>query len=85
MEVIFAPKAVVDLEYWKSAGNKKIQKKITDLLNSILAHPFAGIGKPEALKFDYAGCWSRRINKEHRFIYEVVGDTIQVLSLKDHY
>ena len=77
MEIIFAPKALKDLKHWKSSGSSKIQKKITDLVS--------GIGKPEPLKHEFAGCWSRRINEEHRLIYEVHGNTIEILSLKDHY
>jgi toxin YoeB len=85
MEIIFAPKALKDLKHWKSSGNSKIQKKITDLINSISENPFAGIGKPEPLKHEFAGCWSRRINDEHRIIYEVSENLIEILSLKDHY
>jgi len=50
MEVIFASKALKDLKHWKSSGSPKIQKKITELVNSISEHPFTGIGKPEPLK-----------------------------------
>ncbi|MCF8359357.1 MAG: Txe/YoeB family addiction module toxin [Prolixibacteraceae bacterium] len=47
--------------------------------------PFEGIGKPEPLKYDLTGCWSRRINQEHRIVYEVRDDKIFILSLKEHY
>jgi toxin YoeB len=50
-----------------------------------LETPFEGIGKPEPLKLDWTGMWSRRINKEHRLIYEVKGNDIHIYSLKDHY
>jgi len=85
MEIIFAPKALKDLKHWKSSGNSKIQNKITDLINSISEDPFIGIGKPEPLKHEFAGCWSRRINEEHRIIYEVNENSVEILSLKDHY
>lgn len=85
MEIIFSPKAQQDLKHWKLSGNVKIQRKISELLNVISLTPFTGIGKPEALKPDYSGCWSRRINEEHRLIYEVEDKIINVLSLKDHY
>ena len=85
MEIIFAPKALKDLKFWQTSGNPKIQKKITDLITSISENPFAGIGKPELLKYEFAGCWSRRINEEHRIIYEVNHGSVQILSLKDHY
>lgn len=49
------------------------------------AHPFEGIGKPEPLKYKLTGKWSRRINSEHRIIYDVVDETINVYSLRGHY
>jgi len=89
MEVIYAPKAVADLAYWKKSGNKNIQKKIQQLIAAIEENPFEGIGKPEPLKHELAGKWSRRINQEHRIVYTVSDeDRIQILhllSLKGHY
>jgi len=85
MEIIYQPKALEDLEYWKKSGQKQIQQKILTLLLSIQASPFEGIGKPEALKHNWAGMWSRRINGEHRLIYEIKNDQIHIYSLKDHY
>jgi toxin YoeB len=60
-------------------------KKIRKLIEAIVQNPYRGIGKPEALKYDLTGCWSRRINKEHRIIYEVLDDKIIILSLRWHY
>ncbi len=85
MEIIFAPKALADIKYWKTTGNIRVQKKITELLNSISADPLKGIGKPEPLKNELSGCWSRRINQERRLIYEIEDGKIYILSLKDHY
>ncbi|WP_183579921.1 Txe/YoeB family addiction module toxin [Mucilaginibacter sp. X5P1] len=85
MEIIYQPKALDDLKYWKKSGQKQIQEKITILLQSIIETPFEGIGKPEPLKYDWSGMWSRRINNEHRLIYELRDDKIHVYSLKDHY
>ncbi len=85
MEIIYQPKALDDLKYWKKSGQKQIQEKITILLQSIIETPFEGIGKPEPLKHDWSGMWSRRINNEHRLIYELRDDKIHVYSLKDHY
>lgn len=87
MGIIYSPQALEDIEYWKKNGNKVIMAKITALLNDIAAHPFSGIGKPEALKYDLAGYWSRRINSEHRIIYSVRNDMIEVhlLSMRYHY
>ncbi len=71
MEIIFQPKALDDLKYWKKSGQKQIQSRILDILQAIQSTPFEGIGKPEPLKHNCAGMWSRRINNEHRIIYEV--------------
>ena len=69
MEIIYSEKAQEDIEYWRRSGNKAVMNKITALLNDITAHPFTGIGKPEKLKYEFSGKWSRRINEEHRIIY----------------
>jgi len=55
------------------------------LLNELTEHPFEGTGKPEALKYNLSGCWSRRINTEHRLIYEVSADVVYIISVKGHY
>jgi toxin YoeB len=85
MEIIFSPNAIEDLAYWKKSGNKIIQNKIQQLLRSIQETPFEGIGKPEALKYEYSGSWSRRINHEHRLIYKIEGDAIIITALRYHY
>ena len=85
MEIIYQKRAFDDLEFWKLSGNKQIQNKITDLLNDIIEHPFTGIGKPEPLKYELQGCWSRRINDEHRLVYEVFNENIHILSMRGHY
>lgn len=81
----FSNRALEDLDYWKKTGNVKIQQKISELFLSILDTPFHGIGKPEALKYELSGSWSRRINREHRIVYQVENDVIKVESLKGHY
>ena len=68
MEIIFSPQALEDLAYWKKLGNKIIQKKIQQLIESIQETLFEGIEKPEALKHNFSGKWSRRINHEHRLV-----------------
>jgi len=85
MEIDLYEEAIEDFAFWKRSGNKAIQKKIQELFTDMKAHPFTGIGKPEALKHQLAGKWSRGINKEHRIVYDVTGDTINVYSLKGHY
>ena len=69
----------------KKTGQIKILKKIRELLESLLKDPYKGIGKPEALKYSLSGTWSRRINKEHRLVYEVIELKIFILSLRGHY
>jgi toxin YoeB len=85
MEVIFTSKALSHLDDWKKSGNIGVQKKIKDLLQSIRETPFEGIGKPEPLKHELSGKWSRRIDLEHRIIYSVDKDVINIFSLKGHY
>ena len=73
-------------EYWRKT-DPKIAKRIVRLLNDIKEHPFTGIGKPEPLKFELSGKWSRRINQEHRIIYSVNNMRVEVyiLSMKYNY
>lgn len=71
MQIIFLPRAKDDLEFWIKTGNKLLLKKITQLTESIIESPNSGIGKPEALKHNLAGKWSRRITTEHRLVYQV--------------
>ncbi len=85
MEIEFTATADADLGYWKKSGNVSVLKKIRQLLESILETPFTGIGKPELLKFNLTGYWSRRITKADRLIYEVEGEKIIVHSLRGHY
>ncbi|WP_291099007.1 MULTISPECIES: Txe/YoeB family addiction module toxin [unclassified Flavobacterium] len=86
MEIIFLPSAEQDLAYWVKTGNKVVLKKIAALLEDVLKHPYSGIGKPEALKYEMLGSWSRRITLEHRLVYEVLSDEIvEVQSARGHY
>lgn len=81
----FSDQAKNDIDFHKKSGNKAVLKKILVLLNELTELPFQGTGKPELLKYNLSGNWSRRINKEHRLIYEVLEDTVNVLSAKGHY
>ncbi len=89
MEVIYSVKAQKEREFWKKSGNKVIMNKISALIKDIQKHPFEGIGKPEPLKYQLTGKWSRRINQEHRIIYQVIDENtieiLNILSLKGHY
>lgn len=85
MEVIFNTKALADLEYWKKSGDKTIQLKISALIENIKENPFTGIGKPEPLKHQLAGKWSRRIDLNHRIVYSIENRIIKIYSLRGHY
>ncbi|MDX1410104.1 MAG: Txe/YoeB family addiction module toxin [Saprospiraceae bacterium] len=74
-----------DLAHWKNSGNQAILKRIVRLLRSVKQSPFEGIGKPEPLKHQLAGYWSRRITREHRLVYTVRGQTVYVIALRYHY
>jgi toxin YoeB len=89
MEIIYTPRAVEELKYWKKSGNKAIQNKIKTLLDAVEENPYEGIGKPEPLKYELSGAWSRRISHEHRLVYEVNENNeiivLTIFSLKGHY
>lgn len=65
--------------------DKAIEKRIDKIINDIVRHPFNGIGKPEPLKFNLSGLWSRKINNEHRIVYGISKNEIQIIQLKYHY
>ena len=85
MEIVLSEKAQEHIVYWKEKNNEAVQKRIIALKNAIIASPFTGIGKPEPLKHELAGKWSRRIDKKNRFVYSVENDTLYIFTLKDHY
>ena len=72
MIISFTPHAWEDFNYWIQTDDKTVQK-IKELITAIRQHPFRGIGKPEPLKYGLKGYWSRRISREHRLVYKVVG------------
>jgi len=84
MILSFSEEAWEDYLFWQSK-DKKIQNRINELLKDIKRDPFKGIGKPEPLKFDLSGCWSRRINIEHRLVYKVLNGEIFIVSCRYHY
>ena len=84
MNLIFRPKAWEQLLFWQDT-DKATVKKINGLIKECQRYPFEGIGKPEPLKGDLAGYWSRRIDREHRLVYRVVGDDLEILSCRYHY
>jgi len=70
--------------YWQ-INDKKILKRINELVKDIARNPFDGIGKPEPLRFEFAGKWSRRINEEHRIVYQVNEKEIIIFQCRYHY
>ena len=85
MQIIYTPKAKEHLDFWVKTGNKPVLKKIAQLTRAIMENPYEGIGKPEPLKHELTGYWSRRITQEHRYVYAIAEDTLIVASLKGHY
>ncbi len=85
MEIIFSPRAIEELQYWKKSGNKNVIGKIEHLLKEIQQMPFEGIGKPEALKHKWSGYWSIRITSEHCLVYKIENDIIFIVQLRYHY
>jgi len=83
-QVIFEESALEDLHYWAKTDLKTL-KKIVELLGAIEKKPFEGIGKPEALKHDLKGFWSRRIDLEHRLVYKISDHAIIVVACRFHY
>ena len=84
MRHLFVNESWEDYLYWQDT-DKKMVSKINALLKDISRHPFSGMGKPEPLKHKYKGYWSRRINYEHRLIYQVKGDEILIAKCRFHY
>lgn len=80
----FDPSAFEDLAWWIKQDRKKALR-IIKLLKEVQRTPFEGTGKPEALKYDLSGCWSRRIDDTNRLVYEVKEDKIRVLACRYHY
>jgi toxin YoeB len=73
-----------DLAWWIEK-DRKMAQRIVRLIQAVQRDPFTGIGKPEPLKHELAGCWSRRINDEHRLVYQVLEGKIRILACRYHY
>jgi toxin YoeB len=84
MKVIFSQNAWEDYTSWIDQ-NKKMVNKINVLIKDIRRTPFEGLGKPEPLKYDLSGLWSRRIDQEHRLVYRTEGENIIIYSCRFHY
>ena len=84
MKKIWFDEAWKDYVYWQQQ-DKKTLRKINELVKDTERHPFEGIGKPEPLKGEFNGFWSRRIDDKNRFVYRVKDDFLEILSCKGHY
>jgi toxin YoeB len=84
MKVVYTSYAQEDHDFWEKTNSAMI-KRIDRLIADIKLHSFTGIGKPEPLKFEKKGYWSRRIDSEHRLIYKVVEKTIYIAQCRYHY
>jgi toxin YoeB len=83
-EAVFQPEFREDLRYWLKS-DRKIALRVIDLVEAIMRDPFAGIGKPEPLKYLMSGAWSRRLTEEHRIVYLVSADRLDFLQARYHY
>jgi len=81
---VLHPEFREDLRFW-AANDRKVALRALDLVEAILREPFAGIGKPEPLKYLAAGAWSRRLTQEHRWVYVVTKDRVEFLQARYHY
>ena len=84
MRIVFMEDAWEDYQYWQNA-DKTILRKINTLIKDIERTPFEGNGKPELLRHNLSGWWSRRINLEHRLVYKIDNNTIVILQCRYHY
>lgn len=84
MKLVFAKNAWDDYLFWQKT-DKKITNRINLLIKDIQRNQYEGIGKPEPLKHNLSGYWSRRINSEHRIVYKVTEDSVFIVQLKYHY
>ena len=84
MKIVFSEHAWEDYLYWQRS-DKKILRRINTLIREIMRSPFQGMGKPEPLKHALSGYWSRRINDEHRIIYKITEEAVQIAQLRYHY
>ena len=84
MNISFVKDGWEDYLYWQTE-DKKILQKINNLIKEITRNPFEGAGKPEALKHDLSGFWSRRITDEHRLVYKIYDNEVLIINCRFHY
>lgn len=84
MRLVFTTRSWDDYLYWRK-NDKRMVRRINDLIKDIQREPFEGIGKPEPLKHQLQGLWSRRIDSEHRLVYEIAEDELRIIACRYHY
>lgn len=84
MNLVFSPQAWEDYQHWVQTDRKMV-RRINELIKDTLRNPCSGIGKPEPLRHALSGFWSRRISDEHRMIYRVAGNNLEIAQLQFHY
>jgi toxin YoeB len=84
MNLLFTPESWEDYLYWQK-NDKKLLRRINELIKDVRRSPFEGIGKPEPLRYQLQGCWSRRIDQEHRIVYAIDDDLIKIIACRFHY
>ena len=84
MNLVFAPQAWEDYQHWVQT-DRKLVKRINELIKDAVRSPYSGIGKPEPLRHVLSGFWSRRISDEHRMVYRVAGNNLEIAQLRFHY
>ena len=84
MKLVFSDEAWEDYLYWQKQDRRMVER-INKLVQEVKRDPFSGVGKPEPLKHALAGFWSRRLTDEHRMVYRVEGDSLQIAQLRYHY
>jgi len=83
-QAVFEHEFLEDLEYWVQT-DRKVALRFIKMVREILRNPFEGIGKPEPLKYEFSGAWSRRLNQQHRIVYLVSDDRVNFLKGRYHY
>lgn len=83
-KLIFSDEAWEDYGYWQDT-DRSVVRRINQLIKDIRRSPYEGIGKPEPLKHQLAGWWSRRIDSEHRIVYRVTEEAVEIANLRNHY
>jgi toxin YoeB len=84
MNLVFSPQAWEDYQHWVQT-DRKVVRRINELIKDTVRNSYSGIGKPEPLRHTLSGFWSRRISDEHRMVYRVTGNNLELAQLRFHY